>query len=324
MTKKKSTVLKELILSYHQRKKILIRPTVATALQAKMAEAVGFEALSISGANSCAQILGLPDAGLITMTEMAENIQRICNAVKIPVMSDCDTGFGNAINVRRTVQSVIQAGAAGLFIEDQRAPKRCGFVKGKEVISLEEAVGKYRAAVDVRNELDPDFIIMARTDARTAVGGSLEEAIKRAKAYREEAGVDAIYVEALQSREEIKQFRAAVDGPLMASTNAIKPRPTAQELQEMGMSIFHGIMFFKVGNAAMWDMLVTIKQRGPDAFMEWEEKNKDHPMAALNQFDLVGFPQVIEWEKKYLPPEDLSKYDKSLGVYDPRSRGSNK
>lgn len=320
MTKKRSTVLRELI----QRKQILIRPTVATPLQAKMAEALGFEALSTSGANIAAQILGLPDSGLITMTEMVESIQRICNAVSIPVMTDCDTGFGNAINVRRTVQSVIQAGAASLFIEDQVAPKRCGFTKGKEVISMEEAVGKYRAAVDVRNELDPDFIIMARTDARTAVGGSLEEAIKRARAYREEAGVDAIYVEALQSREEIKQARTAIDGPLVCSTRAIKPRPTAQELQELGMCIFQGIMFFKVGYAAMYDMLVAIQRRGMDAWIEWEENNKDHPMAGLNYFDLVGFPQVMEWEKKYLPPEDLSKYDKSLGVYDPRSRRSHK
>ncbi|MDH5364069.1 MAG: isocitrate lyase/PEP mutase family protein, partial [Dehalococcoidia bacterium] len=152
MAKKKSAVLRELI----EREAILLRPCVAIALQAKMAEAVGFDALGISGSHTANHILGLPDAGLITMTEMVENIQRICNVVSIPVMADCDTGFGNAINVRRTVQSVVQAGAAGLFIEDQVAPKRCGFVKGKELISVEEAVGKFRAAVDARNELDPD------------------------------------------------------------------------------------------------------------------------------------------------------------------------
>ena len=132
--------------------------------------------------------------------------------VNIPAMVDCDTGFGNAINVRRTVASMIRAGAAGLFIEDQVTPKRCAFVKGKEVISLEEAVGKYRAAIDVRNELDPDFIIMARTDARTAVGGSLEEVIRRGKAYLD-AGADILYVAALQSRDEIKQVRERFERP---------------------------------------------------------------------------------------------------------------
>jgi len=318
MVKKKSTVLKELI----EREEILFRLNVAIALQAKMAEAIGFEALGVSGAHTAAHIFGLPDAGLITLTETVENVQRICNAVSIPVMADCDTGYGNAINVRRTVQLIIQAGAAGLFIEDQVEPKRCGFVKGKELVSIEEAVGKFQAAVDARNELDKDFIIMARTDARTAVGGSLEETIRRAKAYREEASVDAIYVESLQSRDEIKQVRAALDGPLACSCQAIEPKPTLQELQEMGICLTLGIMFFKVAYVAMWDMLAAMKQRGLDPWNEWSEKHKDHPMAEFGIFDLTGFPKIREWEEKYLSPEQLAKYDKSMGLYDPSgSRG---
>jgi len=312
--KKKSSVLRELIES----DKILFRPNVAIALQAKMAEAAGFEALGISGSHTAAHILALPDAGLITMTEMVENIQRICNAVNIPVMADCDTGFGNAVNVRRTVQAVIQAGAAGLFIEDQVTPKRCGYVAGKELISIEEAVGKFRAAVDTRDELDKDFIIMARTDARTAVGGGLEEAIRRAKAYREEAKVDVIYVEALQSREELEKARAAIDGPLACGVQAIQPHPTLQELQELGMCMTLGIMFFKVGYVAWWDMLLDMKQRGLDPWIEWWNNTGDHPMAGFRIFDLVGFPQIQHWEEKYLSKEHLDKYDKSMGLYDPR------
>ncbi|MFC1987981.1 oxaloacetate decarboxylase [Chloroflexota bacterium] len=312
MTRKKSTVLRELI----EREEILLRPTVAIALQAKMAEAIGFEALSISGSNTAAHLLALPDAGLITMTEVVENVQRICNAVNIPVMADCDTGFGNAINVRRTVQSVIRAGAAGLFIEDQVAPKRCGFVKGKEIISIEEAVGKYRAAVDTSNEMDRDFIIMARTDARTAVGGSLEEVIRRGKAYREEAGVDVIYAEALQSREEIKKVRAALDGPLACSTRAITPPLTLEELQQLGMCMTLGVMFFRAGYVAWWDILVDMKKRGLAPWNEWIEKNKNHPMSWFGTYDLVGFPEVRELEEKYLPKEYLDKYNKSAGLYD--------
>jgi 2-methylisocitrate lyase-like PEP mutase family enzyme len=319
MSKKKTTQLRELI----ERDEIVLRPHVAIALQAMMAEAAGFEMVSVSGAHEVAHILGLPDAGLITLTEKVENTRRVCNAVSIPVMGDCDTGFGNAINVRRTVQQMYQAGAAGIFIEDQVAPKRCGFVKGKELISLEEAVGKFRAAVDMRNELDKDFIIMARTDARTAVGGSLEEAIRRARTYREEAGVDVSFVEALQSREEIKQARAAIDGPLVCSPQAIQPTPTLKELQELGMCMAAGIMFFKVGYVAWWDMLVAMKQNGLEPWIEWSNKNKEHPMmkgpAGLGVFDLVGFPKVREWEEKYLPKENLEKYDKSIGLYDPGS-----
>jgi 2-methylisocitrate lyase-like PEP mutase family enzyme len=318
MTKKKSTVLRELI----ERGDIIFRLNVAIALQAKMAEAAGFEMVSVSGSHTAAHLLGLPDAGLITMTEIVENVQRICDAVTIPVMADCDTGFGNAINVRRTVQSVIHAGAAGMFMEDQSAPKRCGFVKGKELITLDEAVGKFRAAVDMRNELDSDFVIMARTDARTAVGGSLDEVIRRAKAYREDAGVDLIYVEALQSREEIRKVRAAIDGPLACTTQAFQPQPTLKELHELGMCMALGVLFFKVGYVAWWDMLVAMKQDGLEPWFEWSNRNKEHPMmkgaAGLGFFDLVGFPKIREWEEKYLPKGHLDKYDKSMGLYEPK------
>lgn len=313
MVKKTSTVLRDLI----GRGEVLFRPLVAIPLQAQMAEAVGFEVVGISGAYTAAHILGLPDAGMITMTEMVENVRHICNAVNIPVMADGDTGFGNAINVRRTVESMIRAGAAGMFIEDQVAPKRCGFVKGKEIIPIEEAVGKFQAAVDVRNELDKDFIIMARTDGRTAVGGSLEEAIRRANAYREEAGVDIIYVEAVQSREEIKQIRAAVDGPLACSFWDIEPYPTLQELQELGLCMTLGLMFFEAGFVAWWDMLVGLKEHGMEYWFEWREKVKDHPMSWQRVYDLVGFPAVRGWEEKYLPKEQLEKYGESAGLYDP-------
>ena len=313
MTKKKTRVLRELI----NRKEILYRVGVAIALDAKMAEAVGFEAVSISGANFANQVLGLPDAGLITMTEVAENARRVANAVNIPVMMDCDTGFGNAINVRRTVREMIQTGVAGLFIEDQLAPKRCGFVVGKELVSIEEAVGKYRAAVDARDELDPDFIIMARTDSRTAVGGSLEEAITRSKAYKE-AGVDISYVEALQSREEIKAVRAAVPGHLAVSVQAIRPLPTLQELEDLGCCMTLSNMFFHVGNVAKWDMLVEMKKRGLEPLNEWTEKYRNHPAAWPRIFELVGFSQVREWEEKYLSPDRLkTKYEESQGLFEP-------
>lgn len=315
MAKKKSTVLRELI----EQDEILLRPNVAIAIHAQIAEALGFEAVGISGSNTAGHVLGLPDAGLITMTEIVENVRRVADAVSIPVMPDCDTGFGNAINVRRTVQSVIRAGAGGLFIEDQESPKRCGFVKGKRLISVEEAVGKYRAAVDARNELDRDFVIMARTDARGAVGGGIEEVIRRANAYRKNAGVDVVYVEALQSREEIKQVRAAVDGLLACSCRAIRPQPNLKELQDFGMCMTVGLQYYKAGLIAMWDLLAEIKQRGLDPWIEYNERTMDHPLGGFGLFDLTGFPKVVEWERKYLPAEDLGdKYDQSIGLYDPR------
>ena len=311
---KRSTRLRKLLTS---KDKLLVMVVVGTAHEAQLAAKAGFEALGVSGSNTSSQILGLPDAGLITMTELVENVERICRAVDLPVRVDCDTGFGNAINVRRTVESVIRAGAAALFMEDQVAPKRCGFVKGKQLISLEEAVGKYRAAVDVRNELDPDFIIMARCDARGAADGGLDEVIRRGKAYIA-AGADIFYPEALQTRDEIKRVRDALkDCLLYASTSAIDPPLTEKEYKELGlcMAISH---VSRVGSVAMYDYLVELKGRGIGVHDEFLRKTKNHPLGGFGKFDLAGFPKIVEWEKKYLPAEQLDKYDGSIGLYDPR------
>jgi 2,3-dimethylmalate lyase len=183
---------------------------------------------------------------------------------------------------------------------------------------MDEAVGKFRAAVDARDEIDPDFIIMARTDARTAVGGSLEEAITRSKAYKEEAGVDISYVEALQTREEIEAVRKAVPGHLAVSVQAIRPLPTLQELEDLGCCMTLSNMFFHVGNVAKWDMLVQMKEHGLAPYNEWVEQHRGHPAAWPRIFERVGFSKIREWEEKYLSPEQVrAKYEQSEGLFEP-------
>lgn len=288
-----------------------------TAHHAQLAEATGFSHFGVSGSNTSTHLLGLPDAGLMTMTELVENTRRICQAVSIPVVVDCDTGFGNAINVRRTVDEIIRAGAASLFIEDQVAPKRCGFVKGKELISIEEAVGKYRAACDVRDALDPDFVIMARTDARGAVGGGMDEVLKRGRAYLD-AGIDVLYVEALQSREEIRIVREAFpDALLKVTPYAINPPITTAEMEEFRLCTA-GVHITKIGAIAMYDFLVDYAKRGSDAYNEFAAGNDSHPLGGFGVFDLTGFPRIMELEKQYLPAETMARYEQSIGVYDPR------
>lgn len=309
---KKSTVLQQLF----QGSEPFIGVAISLAIHAKIAERLGFKALCISGANTSTHILGLPDAGFITLSELAQNTRYICDASSLPVLVDCDTGFGNAVNVRRTVHDIIKAGAAGLFMEDQVAPKRCGFVKGKEVLPLEEALGKYRAAIDARNELDPDFVIMARCDARGAVDGSVDECVRRLTAYKR-AGVDVLYAEALQSMDEVRAVRAQVEGPFFVTTMAIRPRPTLKDLQDAGVSM--GLVFLPhVGLTAMWDMLEEVRARGLDAWNEYTDRTQDHPLGSFRVFDLTGFPKVREWEQKYLSPETLAKYERSIGAYEPR------
>lgn len=290
----------------------------ATAHHAQLVEATGFSYFGLSGSNVSTHLLGLPDAGLLTLTELAEATRRVCQAVSIPVCVDCDTGFGNAINVVRTVEEIIRAGAASLFIEDQAAPKRCGFVKGKELIPLDEAVGKYRAACDVRDRLDPDFVIMARTDARGAVGGSMDEVMRRGRAYLD-AGVDVLYVEALQTRDEIRAVRDAFpDALLKLTTYAIDPPLTTAEMRELRLCT-GGMHITRVGAIAMYDFLQRYRDEGDDAFNAFNAAHRGHPLAGFGVFDLTGFPKIEALERRYLPPERMDRYDRSIGVYDPRT-----
>ncbi|MQU72447.1 isocitrate lyase/PEP mutase family protein [Sinorhizobium meliloti] len=291
----------------------------ATAHHAQLAEAAGFTHFGISGSSSSMHLLGLPDAGLITATEIIENARRICQAVSIPVIVDCDTGFGNAMNVIRTVDAVIRTGAASMFIEDQVSPKRCGFVKGKELIPLDEAVGKFRAACDVRDQMDRDFVVQARTDARGAVGGGMDEVLRRGEAYLN-AGVDVLYVEALQSREEIRTLREAFpEAWLKVTTQALQPPLSTKEFEEFRLCTV-GVHITTAGAIAMFDHLRDYRERGIDAQNDHVARFRGHPLAGFGTFDLVGFPKISELESRYLSEDTLNRYEQSMGLYDPRDR----
>lgn len=209
----------------------LIIPGVFNALVARMAERAGFRAVYQSGAALSAGLAAVPDIGLITQTEFVEQARYLAQAVSIPVISDADTGFGDIPWVERTVRLYETAGLAGLHLEDQQFPKRCGHLSGKVLVSAEEMAAKIRAAVTARR--DPDFVIIARTDARAVEG--LDAAIERARAYRE-AGADMIFPEALESRDEFARCAKAIPVPLLANMTEFGKGPllTTRELGEMG------------------------------------------------------------------------------------------
>jgi 2-methylisocitrate lyase-like PEP mutase family enzyme len=290
----------------------------ATAHHAQLAENAGFKFFGLSGSDVSTQLLGLPDAGFLTLTELVNATRWVCGATSLPVVVDCDTGFGNAITVHRTTEEVILAGAACLFIEDQEAPKRCGFVKGKMLISVEEAAGKLRAACSVRDRLDPDFMIMARTDARGAVGGGMDEVIRRGKAYLE-AGADIFYASALQNREELNALRTAFpDALLEVMPLATKPPLSQKEAEELRVATC-GVHIGRIGAVLMHDFLREYAARGEDAVNDFANKHQGHPLNGLGLLDLTGFPHLLELEEKYLPAEMMEKYEQSIGVYDPRA-----
>jgi 2,3-dimethylmalate lyase len=212
----------------------LIMPGVYDALSAKIAARAGFEVIFITGYSLSATLLGEPDFGLLTQSEVVGAAQRICAVVDTPVIVDADTGYGNAINVMRTVQDLIRAGAAGMFLEDQVWPKRCGHMKGKQVIALDEQLKKLRAAVEAKQ--GGDFFIVARTDSRQALG--LTEAITRGLAFKE-AGADAVFIEAPESKEEMKEIAHRVPGPLVANMleRGVTPLMGPKELKELGFDL---------------------------------------------------------------------------------------
>ena len=212
----------------------ILMPGVYDALTARIAARVGFDIVFISGYSVSAARLGEPDFGFLTQTEMADTARAVCRVSRAPVIVDADTGYGNALNVMRTVRDLQEAGAAGIFLEDQVWPKKCGHMAGKRVVETTEHVAKIRAAVDARGERD--LFVVARTDARQPLG--LEAAIERCLAYKE-AGADALFVEAPQSVEELERVAEALPAPLVANMieRGATPQLTRGELRELGYAL---------------------------------------------------------------------------------------
>lgn len=216
------------------KKNILVLPGVFDALTAKIAENVGFDAMFQTGYGSAASLLGMPDYGFLNAGETIDNATRIIRSVDLPVIVDIDTGYGNPLTVWKLVRDLESIGAAGVFIEDQLWPKRCGHMQGKDVIEMEEYISKLRAALEARN--NKDFVIVARTDSRAPLG--LDEAIRRGRAYRE-AGADVIFIEAPRSIAELRRIADEIDAPLVANMieGGVTPNLNAKRLLDLGYRI---------------------------------------------------------------------------------------
>jgi 2-methylisocitrate lyase-like PEP mutase family enzyme len=289
-----------------------VLPGVFNAQCAKIAEAAGFKGIGVSGYSLSATLLGQPDVGLTTMSEVVQFTGYICDAVEIPVLADADTGFGNAINVMRTTEQLIKAGVGGLFIEDQVAPKRCGHVAGKEIISLDEAEGKYRAAVKVRDALDPDVVLIARCDARGVAGGSVAEVVRRCRAYKA-AGVDVIFPEGLLSRDELAEVSRAVDAPILYNRTGVSPNLSFDEMRGLRIAfVVNAGGALGAAARAMWDYLHDFAKEDAAFDERFNKAIKGHPVGDLHAF--VGFPAIRKLEEEFLPREEMQRrYEGSLG-----------
>ena len=281
----------ELVHQFLKQRGQLIMPGVYDALSAKIASRTGFEVIFITGYSLAATLLGEPDFGLLTQTEVVAASQRICSVVDTPVIVDADTGYGNALNVIRTVHDLRRAGAAGMFLEDQVWPKRCGHMKGKQVIPLDEQLKKLKAAIAAKD--GKPFFIVARTDSRQALG--LNEAITRGIAFKE-AGADAVFIEAPESKEEMKEIARHVPGPLVANMleRGVTPLMGPEELKGLGFELIVWPLAPLYGVAqTLTDVYKTLRRQGST------ETILDRLMP-FNQFnEIVGLEEKYALDAKY-------------------------
>lgn len=285
---KPTTRLRQLL----QRPRILVVPGAYDALTARVVDRVGFEAVYTTGAGISNAMVGVPDINLVTMTEMVTAARYIAEAVSIPVVSDADTGYGNAMTVMRTVREFEGAGVAEIHLEDQVSPKRCGHVDGKQLISREEMQGKVQAAIEARR--DPDFVLIARVDARAVTG--FRDAVERGIAYRE-AGADVVFPEALETREEFAEYAREVKGPLLANMTEFGKSPylSAAELESLGyrMVIFPASSM-RVALKAVWDFYEELRTTGTQ--VKWLDRMKTR----LELYDLIDYPRYQECEDRFV------------------------
>jgi 2-methylisocitrate lyase-like PEP mutase family enzyme len=283
-------------------------------LFACMSELAGFETFFVAGSQTSAFLYGLPDVGLIGLRDMVDHARHVAARCDIPIMADADTGFGNAVGAYFTVQEYIRSGVAAMNIEDQEAPKKSGTGGGRRCISKEEAVGKFKAAVASRDELDPEFVICARCDLVGAEGGTFEGAVERCIAYVEEAGVDMIWINTLQSREQIEEACRRIAAPVLAAYGGPAPGPTLEEWQSLGAKVaLYPALTTNVALQAAWDLLHDFKERGTAALTDAGKRARESRFGVADRGSLVGNDWVRELEERFLSSDVKRDYDRTFG-----------
>jgi len=276
---------------------LVVAPGIFDLISAKIADRLGFECLYVTGYGTVASHLGLPDAGLATYSDMVGRVAQMAKLTATPLIADADTGYGGLLNVRHTVQGYEAAGACGIQLEDQEFPKKCGHMLGRRVIDAEDMAAKVRVAVESRS--DPDFLVVARTDARTTLG--LDEALRRAERYLE-AGADVLFIESPESVDEMRRIGERFRGvPLLANMveGGRTPLLDAKSLQEIGyrIAIFPGLGFLAAG-AALEGAYKALQAAG-------SSKEMPVPLYDFKRFSaLMGFDDVAEFDRRWRSGSD--------------------
>lgn len=281
---------------------------------ARVAEMAGFECFFVAGSQVSGHLLGVPDNGIMGLRDIADHARHVAAHTDIPILLDTDTGFGNAVNVHFTVKEVIRTGVAGLQIEDQEAPKKSGTLPGRRCVPIEDAVVKYRAAVAARDETAPDFVICARCDILGAEGSTFDEAMERSVAYVEDGGVDFVWLNSVETREQIAEAAAKIPAPLLIIWGGGDPMPSWEEYEALGARIvLYPTLASSVGLQAAWHALHDLKERGPAALAAIAERAQSCPWGRAELRRIIGYDLVQELEETFLPDSQQRNYDDTWG-----------
>ena len=296
------------------RKTLTVMPGGFSPVYARIAELSGFESFFVAGSQVSAFQLGVPDNGIMGLRDIVDHVRHVAAATNIPVFVDTDTGFGNAVNVHYTVQECVNAGIAGIQIEDQEAPKKSSTSAGRRCISMEEAVGKYRAAVAAKNEIDPEFVICARCDTLGAENGGFEETVKRCIAYVQDGGADFVWLNSIESREQVKEACARIPAPVLTIWGGPEPAPTPEEYEKLGLRIvLYPVIAATAGMQAAWQLFNDLKQRGKPALDDWAAGVRASKFGAVQLKTVVNSGKVREIEDAFLPESEKRDYEGTWG-----------
>ncbi len=285
-------------------------------LHAKLAQLTGYNSFFMAGSQTALYLYGLPDAGFLGLRDMVDSARRLASGCDIPIFSDGDTGYGNAVSVYYSVQEFIRAGVAAMSIEDQEAPKKSGTQAGRRCISVEEAVGKLQSGVAAKKELDPDFMICGRCDVIGAEGGTYDEALERSIRYVKEGGADFIWLNNVLSREQAREACEKIPAPVIPHYGGEPPAPTADEWRQIGAAgVLYPAMTTSIGLQAVWEFLNDFKERGQAAQAEWSARGRQSKWGSASRQNglALSLDLIRQLEDQYLPKDLQRDYEHTFG-----------
>ena len=297
-----------------KRNKLTVMPGGFSPLYARLAQEAGHECFFMAGSQLSAFLYGVPDNGIIGLRDVADHARHMAARCDIPILIDGDTGYGNAVNAHFAVQEMVRAGVAAMSLEDQEAPKKSATMAGRRVVSAEEHIGKIRAAVAARDEIDPEFVICARCDLLGAEGSNFDDTLERCIAYVEKGGADLIWLNSVESREDLRTACREIPAPVLAIWGGTDMPPSNAELDKLGLRIvLYPTFCATAGMQTAWELLHEVKTGGAHAIAEFNARAGQSKWGKANQGTMVQVGRVREIEDKYLPKEARRDYAGTWG-----------